>query len=317
MTDSKAIGNVAIIGGGLMGQGIAEVAAKSGFTTTLIKASGRSGDATRARIEKSLKKAVDRGKLSAEDAEAALGRLTVTGERTALAEADIVIESIIEDLDTKVELFAGLVGVVPEHCIFASNTSTLRIRDLAPKEVVDRTIGLHFFSPVPAMSLVELAYLDATQEAVKETATTFVEALGKTPIPVLDSSGFIVNRLLVPYLLGAVAAYAQGLAPAPNIDTAMKLGCAHPVGPLMLCDLIGLDIVYSMSKLLYRDFGDARFRPPALLRRLVQEGHLGKKSGAGFYDHSQRPAVPNDAVWQLISAGRLEPEDVQPTAAVG
>jgi 3-hydroxybutyryl-CoA dehydrogenase len=315
MRDSKAIRNVAIIGGGLMGRGIAEVAAKSGFATTLIKASGQGAEATRARIEKSLNKAVERGKLASEDAAAALARLTVTGERDALASADIVIESIIEDLDTKRELFLGLIDVVPEHCLFASNTSTLRIQDLAPQGAAGRTIGLHFFSPVPAMRLVELAYLEATPEEAKARATEFVEALGKTPIPVLDSSGFIVNRLLVPYLLGAVAAYAQGLAPAPNIDTAMKLGCAHPVGPLMLCDLIGLDIVYSMSKLLYRDFGDARFKPPALLRRLVQEGHLGKKSGAGFYDHSQRPAVPNDTVWQLISAGRIASEDLQ-TAAV-
>ncbi|MCP4449389.1 MAG: 3-hydroxybutyryl-CoA dehydrogenase [Myxococcales bacterium] len=311
MSNSKAIQNVAIIGGGLMGQGIAQVSAKSGFATTLIKASGNGAAPTRARIETSLNRAVEKGKLGAEDAAGALSRLTVTGDRDALASADIVIESIIEDLETKKQLFAGLVDVVPAHCIFASNTSTLRIRDLAPASAVDRTIGLHFFSPVPAMRLVELAYLEATPDSVQDSATAFVEGLGKTPIPVLDSSGFIVNRLLVPYLLGAVAAYAQGLAPAPNIDTAMKLGCAHPVGPLMLCDLIGLDIVYSMSKLLYRDFGDARFEPPALLGRLVEEGHLGKKSGAGFYDHSQRPAVPNATVWQFISAGNNGEEGQQ------
>lgn len=297
-----------------MGQGIAEVATKSGFTTTLIKASGRGADETLARIEKSLNKAVEREKLSQEGAASALACLTVTGERDALTTADIVIESIIEDLNTKKELFLGLVDVVPAHCLFASNTSTLRIEDLAPAGAEDRTIGLHFFSPVPAMRLVELAYLQATPEEAKTRAIAFVEALGKTPIPVLDSSGFIVNRLLVPYLLGAIAAYAQGLAPATNIDTAMKLGCAHPVGPLMLCDLIGLDIVYSMSKLLFRDFGDARFKPPALLRRLVQKGHLGKKSGAGFYDHSQRPAIPNDAVWQLISEGRISPLEPQARA---
>lgn len=315
MTVSKSIGNVAIIGGGLMGQGIAEVAAKSGFATTLIKASGGSGEETYARIEKSLNKAVSRGKLSAEDAAAALANLTVSGERDALATADIVIESVIEDLKTKKELFAGLMGVVPDHCIFASNTSTLRIHDLAPVGAEDRTIGLHFFSPVPAMKLVELAYLAATPESVKDVATAFVESLGKTPIPVLDSTGFIVNRLLVPYLLGAIAAYAQGLAPAPNIDTAMKLGCAHPVGPLMLSDLIGLDIVYNMAKLLYKDFGDSRFKPPALLRRLVQEGHLGKKSGSGFYDHGERPPVPNAAVWALIREGRHHDDEPRSVVA--
>lgn len=309
MTDSGAIRNVAIIGGGLMGQGIAQVAAQSGFATTLIKASGNGAEATQARIEKSLNKAAERGKLSHEDVAAALACLTVTGDRGALESADIVIESIIEDLDTKKELFLGLLDVVPSHCLFASNTSTLRIQDLAPAGACGRTIGLHFFSPVPAMRLVELAYLEATPEDAKARATVFVEALGKTPIPVLDSSGFIVNRLLVPYLLGAIAAYAQGLAPAPNIDTAMKLGCAHPVGPLMLSDLIGLDIVYSMSKLLYRDFGDARFKPPALLKQLVQEGNLGKKSGTGFYDHSQRPALPNDILWQLIRSGGIVEEE--------
>jgi 3-hydroxybutyryl-CoA dehydrogenase len=311
MRETQAIQNVGIIGGGLMGRGIAEVAAKSGFATTLVKASGGGAEQTRARIEKSLARSVERGKLSSEEAEAALSRLTVTGERSALADADIVIESIVEDLQIKQKLFADLLEVVPEHCILASNTSTLRIGELAPEGARARMIGLHFFSPVPAMKLVELAYLKETPEGVNAAATSFVEALGKTPIPVIDASGFIVNRLLVPYLLGAIAAYSQGLAPAPNIDQAMQLGCGHPVGPLMLCDLIGLDIVYSMSKLLYRDFGDDRFRPPALLRRLVQDRQLGKKTGAGFYDHAQRPAQPNEAVWRLITEGQWTTDDTQ------
>jgi 3-hydroxybutyryl-CoA dehydrogenase len=304
MTDTKAIRSVGIIGGGLMGRGIAQVAARCGFATTLVKASGRGAEETRARIEASLDKSVKRGKLSAEDADAALSRLVVTGNRRALATADLVIESIVEDLQIKQRLFAELLGIVPERCILASNTSTLRISDLAPEGARDRTIGLHFFSPVPAMKLVELAYLKETADEVNAAATGFVEALGKTPIPVIDASGFIVNRLLVPYLLGAIAAYSQGLAPAPNIDKAMQLGCGHPVGPLMLCDLIGLDIVYSMAKLLYRDFGDDRFRPPALLRRLVQDRQLGKKTGAGFYEHSKGPASPNLAVWKLITEGQ-------------
>lgn len=304
MTDTRPIKRVGIIGGGLMGRGIAQSCATAGFVTTLIKASGQGADETRARIEKSLAKAVQRGKLSNEEAEQALARLIVTGERETLGRVDLVIESIVEDLSIKRALFAELLSVVPTHCILASNTSTLRIADLAPPDAEVRTLGLHFFSPVPAMRLVELAYLPQTSVEARELAGAFVEGLGKTPIEVIDSSGFIVNRLLVPYLLGAIAAYSQGLAPATNIDTAMHLGCGHPVGPLMLCDLIGLDIVYSMSKLLYRDFGDDRFRPPALLRRLVQDRQLGKKTGAGFYDHSNKPATPNQAVWQLISEGK-------------
>jgi len=309
MTDT--IVKVGIIGGGLMGRGIAEVAAKSGFPTVLVKASGRGTEETQARIHKSIARSVERGKLSSEEASEAEARLTVTGDRQLLADADIVIESIVEDLQIKQKLFADLLSIVPKSCILASNTSTLRIADLAPDSARERTIGLHFFSPVPAMKLVELAYLKETAETVNLTASSFVEALGKTPIPVIDASGFIVNRLLVPYLLGAIAAYSQGLAPAPNIDQAMQLGCGHPVGPLMLCDLIGLDIVYSMSKLLYQDFGDDRFRPPALLRRLVQERQLGKKTGAGFYDHAQRPAAPNQAVWKLITEGQWATEDGQ------
>ncbi len=300
MSDLQVIKKVVIIGGGLMGQGIAEVCAKTGHSTTLIKASGQGAEATYGKIEKSLKRAVERGKLSGADASVALSHLVVTGDRDALGEADIVIESIIEDLDTKKELFAGLIDKIPAHCVLASNTSTLRIRDMAPEGAAQRTIGLHFFSPVPAMSLVELAYLEATPEEVKAVATTFVEALGKTPIPVLDATGFIVNRLLVPYLLGAIAAYDDGLAAAPHVDQAMLLGCRHPVGPLMLSDLIGLDIVYSMSKLLYREFEHARFEPPALLAKMVADGLLGKKSGKGFYDHSQRPAVPNDELYQQL-----------------
>jgi 3-hydroxybutyryl-CoA dehydrogenase len=311
MTSTKRIHNVAIIGGGLMGTGIAEVAALSGFTTLLIKGSGGDPAPTRARVETSIAKGVERGKLTPEQAEDALARLTVTADRSGLASADLVIESIIEDLPTKQALFGELVGRVPEHCILASNTSTLRISELAPEGAADRTIGLHFFSPVPAMKLVEVAYMDTTRPELLASAKNFVEALGKTPIPVVDSCGFIVNRLLVPYLVGAIAAYSQGLAPAQHVDEAMRLGCGHPVGPLMLCDLIGLDIVYAMAKLLYHEFGDDRFRPPALLRRLVQDGMLGKKSGIGFYDYSQRPPVPNASVWKLISEGELRTPSAQ------
>jgi len=189
--------------------------------------------------------------------------------------------------------------------VLATNTSTLRLRDLAAPPYEDRLVGMHFFSPVPAMSLVELAHLPGTRPEVVRACRGVIEQMGKTAVPVIDSAGFVVNRLLVPYLVGAIAAYAQGLAGAVEIDTAMKLGCNHPIGPLALCDLIGLDVVLAMSKLLYREFADDRFRPPPILRRMVHDGQLGRKTGLGFYDYSAAPPVPNKVLAALVS-GELE-----------
>ncbi len=296
--DVKAVG---IVGAGLMGTGIAEVSALAGVPTLLVKATPGDTDAVLHKLERSLQQQVERGKLSIVDMERALANVTITADRDALRQANLVIESIVEDKDEKRALFGDLAGRLEPDTVFASNTSTLRISDLTVEGHETTTIGLHFFSPVPAMTLVELAHLPETDEQVVAGATRFVEALGKTAVPVLDSTGFVVNRLLVPYLVGAIAAYSQGLATAAQIDTAMKLGCGHPMGPLMLCDLIGLDVVFAMSKLLYRDFGDSRYQPPALLRRMVQDGMLGKKAGLGFYDHRQRPATPNDEIWKLIT----------------
>lgn len=296
--DVKAVG---IVGAGLMGTGIAEVSALAGVPTLLVKATPGDTDAVLHKLERSLQQQVERGKLSIVDMERALANVTITADRDALRQTNLVIESIVEDIGEKRALFGDLAGRLEPDTVFASNTSTLRISDLTVDGHETTTIGLHFFSPVPAMTLVELAHLPETDVAVVAGATRFVEALGKTAVPVLDSTGFVVNRLLVPYLVGAIAAYSQGLATATQIDTAMKLGCGHPMGPLMLCDLIGLDVVFAMSKLLYRDFGDSRYQPPALLRRMVQDGMLGKKAGLGFYDHRQRPAAPNDAIWKLIT----------------
>jgi 3-hydroxybutyryl-CoA dehydrogenase len=295
---------VGIVGAGLMGTGIAEVTAGAGYRTIVVKATPGSSDGARARIEKSLAKSVDKGKLAADARDAALGRLVWTADRGALSEADVIIESIIEDLPSKQRLFADLHTIAGEETIFASNTSTLRITEIARRAGrPDRTVGMHFFSPVPAMKLVELAHLDATRADVLKTAVDFVTSLGKTAVPVLDSTGFVVNRLLVPYLIGAIDAYEQGLARPDQIDTAMRLGCGHPVGPLALSDLIGLDIVYAMAKLLHADFHDPRYRPPALLRRLVQDGQLGKKSGMGFYDYSVDPPRANEKIWELVRGG--------------
>ena len=308
MSDRHEIENVGIVGSGLMGTGIAEVSALAGFPTVLVKATPGDTRAVHERLEKSLQKRVDKGKLERGDADAALGRITITQDREALADRQLVIESIVENLGEKKMLFSQLHGRLPPETIFASNTSTLKIRELAEGARQDRTIGLHFFSPVPAMSLVELAHLPETAPPAVEAAQAWVEAIGKTAVPVTDSSGFIVNRLLVPYLLGAITAYSQGLAEADQIDTAMKLGAGHPMGPLALADLIGLDIVFTMAKLLYKDFGESSYRPPALLRRLVQEGSLGKKSGLGLYDYSTKPPQPNEAIRELIRAGRASGE---------
>ena len=305
MSEQKNLQTVGVIGTGLMGSGIAEVCATTGFRTIVVKATPGCHHIAQAKLEKSLSKAVEKGKLTTDARDAALANMTWTGDRGALADVDLVIESVPEDMATKRSLFHSLHTIVPERTIFASNTSTLRISEIAQgigRE--EQTIGLHFFSPVPAMKLVELAHLPATNAEVLKAAMTFVGKLGKTAVPVLDSTGFVVNRLLVPYLIGAISAYEQGLARPEEIDLAMKLGCGHPMGPLALSDLIGLDIVYAMSKLLQADFQDARFAPPSLLRRLVQDGQLGKKAGVGFYDYRQagEPRA-NEEILELVRAG--------------
>jgi 3-hydroxybutyryl-CoA dehydrogenase len=302
---STKIETIGVIGCGLMGTGIAEVCALAGFPTILVKATRGDAAAVRAKIEAGLAARVAKGKLDAATAESALARLTVTDDRAALAKVDLAIESIVEDLGEKRALFHELIAILPPHAIIASNTSTLKIADLAAGLWETRTIGLHFFSPVPMMSLVEIAHLPETDADVLAAAEALVVALGKTPVPVLDSTGFIVNRLLVPLLLNAIHAYGHGLASAEAIDTAMKLGCSHPLGPLALADLIGLDIVYAMAKLLYKEFGDDCYRPPALLRRLVQEGQLGKKTGRGLYDYGVKPPRANPELAELIQTGGL------------
>jgi 3-hydroxybutyryl-CoA dehydrogenase len=294
------IQTLGVVGAGLMGTGIAEVAAAAGLRTVLVKATEGDPAAAREKIARSYQRRVDRGKLTAEARDEALDRLTVTCDRDALAGADLVVESIIEDLGEKRSLFRDLARRLGDRPILATNTSTLRLRDLAAPGYGDRLVGLHFFSPVPAMSLVELAHLPETRPEVTAACQRLIEQMGKTAVPVADSAGFVVNRLLVPYLLGAMAAYEQGLASAADIDTAMRLGCNHPIGPLALCDLIGLDVVLAMSKLLYREFGDDRFRPPALLRRMVHDGQLGRKTGLGFFDYAQSPPGPNQELTALI-----------------
>jgi 3-hydroxybutyryl-CoA dehydrogenase len=298
---TRQIESIGVVGAGLMGTGIAEVAVASGLPTHLVKVTSGDAQAAFDKVARALGRRVDKKTMTAEARDQALHLLQVSRDRDTLVGADLVIESIVEDLGEKRALLRDLGQRLGERPIFATNTSTLRLRDIAAPGYAERLVGMHFFSPVAAMSLVELSTLPDTRPGVAAACRVVIERLGKTAVPVVDSAGFVVNRLLVPYLVGAVAAYEQGLAGAGDIDTAMKLGCNHPIGPLALCDLIGLDIVLAMSKLLYREFGSDRFRPPSILRRMVHDGMLGRKAGRGFYDYAQSPPVENRALLALIN----------------
>jgi 3-hydroxybutyryl-CoA dehydrogenase len=307
---------VGIVGSGAMGRGIAEICAQSGFVTILVKATPGPLDGARRAIAESLGRAVKKGKLTPERLDETLARLTLTSDLDAIAGCDLVIESIVEDLDHKRALLAALEARVSPAAVLASNTSSLPLSALAVGlRAPNRFLGLHFFSPVPAMKLVEVGTTTRTYPQAVEAAQQLVAALGKTPVMVGDSSGYIVNRLLVPYLLDGISALEQRVAPAEAIDTAMKLGCGHPMGPLALADAIGLDVVYAMAKTMHRELSDRRYSPPALLRRLVLNQHLGKKSKLGIYDYSVDPPRQSDALWPVetlalasaVDAGAAEP----------
>jgi 3-hydroxybutyryl-CoA dehydrogenase len=295
-----------VIGMGTMGRGIAEVAASAGLTTVLVKATSGDVDAGRRAIATTLDRRVKNGRLAAEARDAALSRITFTADLDALSSSGLVIESIVEDLAEKRRLFELIEPRISPQTVLGSNTSSLPLKALAPVlKSPTRFLGVHFFSPVSAMKLVELATLDCTYPEAVERALGFVEAIGKTPVLVADTSGYIVNRLLVPYMLDAMSSLEAGVARAEAIDTAMKLGCGHPMGPLELADAIGLDIVYAMAKTMHIAHKDARYSPPALLRRLVGSGHLGKKSGAGIYDYRVTPRRENPELWPADTTSRL------------
>ncbi|HEX6837092.1 MAG TPA: 3-hydroxyacyl-CoA dehydrogenase family protein [Polyangia bacterium] len=290
--------SIGVVGTGAMGRGIAEVAASRGIETVLVKATPGPLDGARRYIAESLGRAVKKGKLSATALDETLGRLTLTSDLDALAACDVVLESIVEELPAKERLFNELEPRVSPAAVLATNTSSLPLASLADKlRAPQRFVGLHFFSPVPAMRLVEVATTARTYPAAVETAHELVRALDKTPVMVADTSGYIVNRLLVPYLLDGIAALEARVAPAESIDTAMKLGCGHPMGPLALADAIGLDIVYAMAKTMHRELADRRYSPPALLRRLVLNKHLGKKTKLGIYDYTTDPPRENPELW--------------------
>lgn len=281
------IKTVGVLGCGLMGSGIAEIAAKAGYKTVVREVAGEVLEKGMGRIHKSLAKAVDKGKLSAPDRDAAVERLSGVTELDALADCDVVIEAIIEDLELKQRTFAELDKLVKAGAFFASNTSSLTITQLAMATGrPDRFVGLHFFNPVPVMKLVEVVRTLLTSDVVCEQAMGFARSLGKEPIACRDNSGFIVNRLLVPYLLDAIRALEEGVGSIEDIDKGMQLGCGYPMGPLTLLDYVGLDTTYYIANIMFEEYREKRFAPPPLLKQMVQAGRLGRKSGHGFYDYS-------------------------------
>jgi 3-hydroxybutyryl-CoA dehydrogenase len=279
---------VGVIGGGLMGSGIAEVCARSGVDVTVIEVDDARVEATRAKIDKSLDRAARSGKLEVDDRAAAGERLAYSTSVDDLEGADAAIEAVIENEQTKRELFLRLDKVLPDAQFLASNTSSVPIMKLAADtSQPERVLGMHFFNPVPVLPLVELVRSIMTSEQTLETARTFAEGtLGKTSIDSQDRAGFVVNALLVPYILSAVRMYESGFAAKEDIDRGMVKGCAHPMGPLALADLIGLDTLLAVSQSLYEEFRDPSSVAPALLNRMVEAGLLGRKTGRGFYDYS-------------------------------
>jgi 3-hydroxybutyryl-CoA dehydrogenase len=291
------IRTVGVLGAGQMGLGIAQAAARAGYDTLMAKATPGPLDAQRGKVEKQLQKDVERGKLTAADHGALLERLRWTTHLHDLANVDLLIESIVEELPVKRDHLGRLDEVVKEDAIFATNTSTLTVTELAGATTrPERFVGLHFFNPVHAMKLVEVAPGLKTSDETIATCVAFAKKLGKLPVVVADSTGYIVNRLLVPYMVDAIGCLERRLGNIADIDAAMQNGANHPMGPLALADFIGLDIVFHMSSLLQQEYKEARFAPPALLRRMVLAGWLGRKAGLGFYDYKQTPPAPHDAL---------------------
>jgi 3-hydroxybutyryl-CoA dehydrogenase len=282
-----AIARIGIVGSGIMGSGIAEVAATAGHEVVLRSRQLDSAEAMRTSLQRSLDRQVAKGRREQDDADATLARVTTTADLTDLAGCDLVIESVVEDLEVKKALFTALDGIVAAGAILATNTSTLPVVDMAMvTERPDRVCGVHFFNPAPAMSLVEIVRpLTASDDTISEVKA-FAEACGKTPVEVADRAGFIVNALLFPYLNNAVRMLENGVASRDDIDAAMKGGCNFPMGPLALLDLVGLDTSEAILDALYDEFRDPNYSPVPRLRRMVSAGHLGRKSGRGFYDYA-------------------------------
>jgi len=287
------IKRVAVLGCGLMGSGIAEVSAKAGYETWVREIDDKLVAKGKGNIEKSLGKAVEKGKLAADERDHVLGRLRFTTSLEDLRECDIIIEAVTEDIELKNSMFRTLDQVCGPDTIFASNTSSLTIADMAAATSrPERMVGLHFFNPVPVMKLVAVVRTIATGDDAFNTAFAFAKSLGKDPIVAKDTSGFVVNRLLVPYMLDAIRCLEQGLAGTEDIDKGMTLGTGYPMGPFVLCDFVGIDTLYRISEIMFEEFRETRFAPPPLLRRMVSMGYYGRKSGKGFYDYSSGTPKP-------------------------
>ena len=287
-----AIQKVGVVGCGLMGSGIAQVCAAAGFSTMVREVSAELVDKGLKGIEKNLNRLVEKGAISEAVKGEVRGRLKGTTSLDDLKSCDLIVEAIIEQLPAKRELFSALDTICPPTTIFASNTSSLTITEVATAtKRPQRFLGLHFFNPVPVMKLVEVVRTIATDEAVYEEMVAFGAKLGKTPVRAKDGGGFIVNRLLVPYLLDAIRALEEGVGSIEDIDNSMKLGCGHPMGPLTLLDFVGLDTTYYISQIMFDEFKEKRFAAPPLLKRMVLAGWNGRKSGRGFYDYAdpQKP----------------------------
>ena len=283
-----AIKTVGVIGCGLMGAGIAQISAAAGLTTIVLEVNEGVLQKGLGRIERFLTDGVARGKVAAEDRDKTLANLKGTTSYAELKDCDLVIEAIVENVEVKKQAYAQVEAHVGAHCLIASNTSSLCITELAAAtKRPDKVGGLHFFNPVPLMKLVEVIRALTTSHETYQALYAFAKTVGKEPITAPDKGGFIVNRLLVPYLLDAIRCLEEGLGTAEDIDKGMKLGCGYPMGPFQLLDFVGLDTTYFIANIMFDEFREQRFAPPPLLKRMVLAGHLGKKAGRGFYDYAK------------------------------
>jgi 3-hydroxybutyryl-CoA dehydrogenase len=286
VTDKLSVRTVGVLGCGLMGSGIAQVSAQCGYRTIVYEVDERRLHDGLARVKRFLEEGVAKGKVSAETRQQTLANLSGTTVFSGLVSCDLIVEAIVEDLDQKRAAYGMLDALVDDHVVFCSNTSSLCITELAAgTKRPDRFAGLHFFNPVPLMKLVEVVRALSTSDDTYDKVFRFAQSLGKEPITAPDRPGFIVNRLLVPYLLDAIRAYERGLGTLEDIDKGMRLGCGHPMGPFTLLDFVGLDTTYYIANIMFEEFREATYAPPPLLKRMVLAGRLGRKSGRGFYEY--------------------------------
>lgn len=289
------IKKIGVLGCGLMGSGIAQVCAQSGFETVVREVDQKFLDNGFGIMEKNMSRAVEKGKLSQEDKAATFSRIKGTLKLEDLKDCDLIIEAVIENLELKNEMFSALDKLCPDKTILASNTSSLTVMSMAAStNRPDRFCGLHFFNPVPVMQLVEVVKTIATNQETIDTCYEFCKKIGKTPILAKDNAGFIVNLLLIPYLLDSIRVLEQGIASVTDIDIGIKLGLNHPMGPLTLLDFVGLDTTYNISNIMFEEYREKRYAPPPLLKNMVLAGYFGRKSGRGFYDYSGEKPVPTD-----------------------